>query len=224
MLVLSRKVGETIVIGGEVLVTVRDVRSKSVSLGITAPEDVRVDRIEIHVRKNAASASLGEGDLPARAGSESGADLLTAIQRLVADAQACGGPEIEFCHDFQDYAVNLLPPDLELAVFCIVQECVANACRHSKSEQVLIGLSRDDDSLCIEAQDWGIGFDPAKIGTKCLGLEGIRRRTDLLGGTVTIQSRLGEGTCITVELPLVAPPNEPPRKQDEVVQHVRGSL
>ena len=73
MLVLSRKVGETIVIGGQVLVTVRNVRSKSVSLGIMAPEDVPVDRSEIHVRKHVERGSLGEGDLPARANSEIGA-------------------------------------------------------------------------------------------------------------------------------------------------------
>src|SRR5208283_5387492 len=219
MLVLSRKVGETIVIGGQVLVTVRNVRSKSVSLGIMAPEDVPVDRSEIHVRKHAESGSLGKGDLQSRANSEIDADLLTAIQRLVADVQAGGGPEIEFCHDFQDYAVNPLPPRLELAVFRIVQECVANACCHSKSKQVLIGLSRDDNSLCIEAQDWGIGFDPAKIGTMCFGLEGIRRRTNLLGGTVIIQSRPGEGTCITVQLPLVVAPNERPGKRAEIVAH-----
>ncbi len=221
MLVLSRKVGETIVIGGQVLVTVRNVRSKSVSLGIMAPEDVPVDRSEIHVRKHVERGSLGEGDQPARAKSEIGADLLTAIQRLVADAQACGGPEIEFCHDFENYAANPLPPCLELAVFGIVQECVANACRHSKSRQVLIGLSRDDDSLCIEAQDWGIGFDAAKIGTKCRGLEAIRQRSDLLGGTVSMQSRPGEGTCITVQLPLVAPSNEQPVKRGATVRHVR---
>ena len=172
MLVLSRKVGETIVIGGQVLVTVRNVRSKSVSLGIVAPEDVPVDRSEIHARKRVESGSPGDGDLPVRPNSEIGADLLTAIQRLVADAKACGGPEIEFCHDFQDYALNPLSPCLERAAFRIVQECVANACRHGKSKQVLIGLSMDDDSLYIEAQDRGIGFDAAMIGTTCLWLEG----------------------------------------------------
>ncbi len=60
MLVLSRKVGETIVIGGQVLLTVKKVHAKSVSLGITAPEDVRVDRSEVHVRKNAESGAVGE--------------------------------------------------------------------------------------------------------------------------------------------------------------------
>jgi two-component system sensor histidine kinase DegS len=286
MLILSRKVGEVIVIGERVQVSVRKVRSKSVSLGITAPEDVRVDRGEIHVRKNAESDSVAErepsmaeqgsrvqerqcetmvheihdgpcqyvisakmffeafrqgageataGDwgsfergmtLLSRAVDElhrfidgrrpphlDGNDLLTAIGRLVAEVQACGGPEIEFCHDFQDYAADPLPVHLELAVFRIVQQCVINAWHHSKSKRMLVGLSRDDKSLSIQAQDWGIGFDPAKIWAKGFGLEGIWRRADLLGGTAIIQSSPGEGTCITVELPLVAPPRLQPRSE-----------
>jgi len=221
MLVLSRKVGETIIIGGQVLVTVKNVRGRIVSLGITAPADVRIDRSEMHFQKPTENGSVGKRVLPAHTNREIGTDLLAAIQRLVEDAQSCGGPEIEFCHDFQDHAANPLPLELEVAVFHIVQECVANACRYSKGKQVLIGLSRDDNSLCIEAQDWGIGFDPAKIGTMCFGLEGIRRRTNLLGGTVIVQSRPGEGTCITVQLPLVVAPNERPGKRAEIVAHIR---
>jgi carbon storage regulator CsrA len=286
MLILSRKVGEEIVIGERVRVSVRKVRSKSVSLGIAAPEDVSVDRGEIRVRKSAEGVSAGErepsmaeqgsrvqeqqcetmvhdlhdgpcqyvisakmffeafrqtageataGDwdsfqrgmiLLSRAVDElrrfidgrrpphfDGTDLLTAIGRLVAEVQACGGPEIEFCHDFQDYEANPLPPHLELAVFRIVQQCVINAWHHSQSKRMLVGLSRDDKSFSIQAQDWGIGFDPAEIWAKGTGLEGIWRRADLLGGTAIIQSSPGKGTCITVELPLVAPPRLQPRSE-----------
>jgi carbon storage regulator len=52
MLVLSRKVGEEIVIGGRVVVTVTKVRSKAVSLGIAAPSGVRVDRKEVWKKRN----------------------------------------------------------------------------------------------------------------------------------------------------------------------------
>jgi carbon storage regulator len=69
MLILLRKVGEEIVIGGRVLVTVIKVRSKSISLGITAPENVSVDRGEIHMQKKAESASAGQ-DVTGRAPAE----------------------------------------------------------------------------------------------------------------------------------------------------------
>jgi carbon storage regulator len=72
MLVLLRKAGEAIVIGGRVLVTVEKVRSQSVSLGITAPEDIRIDRGEIHVLRNAANALACERTRPSLAGSKGG--------------------------------------------------------------------------------------------------------------------------------------------------------
>lgn len=59
MLVLLRKVGESIVIDGRVLVTVSKVRSTSVSLAIAAPEEVRVDRGEVHLRRRS-SGGLAE--------------------------------------------------------------------------------------------------------------------------------------------------------------------
>jgi carbon storage regulator len=51
MLVLSRRVDEAIVIGGKVRVVVAQVRGETVRLGVQAPRDVRVDREEVHLRK-----------------------------------------------------------------------------------------------------------------------------------------------------------------------------
>lgn len=59
MLILSRKIGEAIVIGGRVVVTITKVRPHSVSLGIAAPPDIGVDRSEIFARTEA------EGNLTA---------------------------------------------------------------------------------------------------------------------------------------------------------------
>jgi carbon storage regulator len=51
MLVLSRKIGESIIIDGNIRVTVVDLGSNKVRLGIDAPEGVRIDRAEIHQRR-----------------------------------------------------------------------------------------------------------------------------------------------------------------------------
>ena len=59
-------------------------------------------------------------------------------------------------------------------------------------------------SFAFEIQDWGIGFDTANIPPMHSGLKGIRRRAQLLGGITTILSEPGQGTLITVELPLTA--------------------
>ncbi|MEN6367786.1 MAG: sensor histidine kinase [Thermoguttaceae bacterium] len=129
-------------------------------------------------------------------------NLPTAIDCLIKEIEAAGGPDIESRCDIQ---ADQIPPRLELAAFRIVQESLANACRHSKSKGVLVGLTQDDESLCIQVQDWGVGFNPDRTPNGHYGLEGIRRRVKLLHGVVTIHSDPGEGTLITVELPLQQP-------------------
>jgi len=122
-----------------------------------------------------------------------------AIGRLIADIRAGGGLEIEF---YDDVPIGELPLELREAVFPIVQELLVNACRHSKSKSVLVGLAQDDNCVCIQVQDWGIGFDPEMIQPHKRGLKGIRDVAQCLGGTVSIDSRHGAGTCVIIEIPL----------------------
>ena len=96
-------------------------------------------------------------------------DLPKAIEYVIREIGRTGGPKIEFCHDIQD---NHIPPRLQLAAFRIVQEALANACRHSNSESVLVGVNEEDGSLCIQVQDWGIGFDPANPFGRSLWTKG----------------------------------------------------
>jgi signal transduction histidine kinase len=126
-------------------------------------------------------------------------DLPKAIECLIEEVRAASGLDIELCCDIQP---DIIPQRLELAAFRIVQESLANACRHSKSKGVLVGLTQDDESFCIQVQDWGVGFNPDNTPSGHYGLEGIRRRVKLLHGIVTIHSNPGEGTLITAELPL----------------------
>jgi carbon storage regulator len=61
MLVLSRRIGEEIVIDGSIRVTVMAIRGNRVRIGIIAPEFVRVDRDEVHMRRSAGIAETGPG-------------------------------------------------------------------------------------------------------------------------------------------------------------------
>ena len=126
-------------------------------------------------------------------------DLPKAIECLIEEIRTAGGPDVELCCDIQP---DQIPEHLELAAFRIVQEALANACRHSKSNGALVGLTQDEESLCIQVQDWGVGFDPDGILEGHYGVNGIRQRVKMLHGVVTIHSASGEGTLITVELPL----------------------
>ena len=122
-----------------------------------------------------------------------------AIVRLMTEIHAGGGPEIEFCDDIP---IDELPSELQTVVFPVVLELMMNACRHSRSETVLVGLTQDDKQVCIQVQDWGVGFEPASTGRGKRGLKGVRDLVRGLGGTVEIESLRGAGACVIVEIPL----------------------
>lgn len=124
--------------------------------------------------------------------------VVSAVQALIADTQSRAAPQITFRHDVQ---FERLEPILENTVYRIIQEGLANACRHSHSPQVLITLTETDPHLEIRVQDYGIGFDPDQVDEKRFGLAGIRERARLLGGHVTLQSDPGTGTLLIVQLP-----------------------
>jgi signal transduction histidine kinase len=109
-------------------------------------------------------------------------------------------PQIDFVHHLEG---ERLAPPLENVIFRIVQECLTNARRYSQSDRLLVEVTQRDNYVRIEVQDWGIGFDPRRVGAGHFGLEGIQERARLFGGSATIKSALGTGTRIVVQLPLM---------------------
>ena len=132
--------------------------------------------------------------------------LVAAIEDLVSQEEGDGKPTVEFTHKI---ASDRLPPSLENTIFRIVQESLTNARRHSQSMKVQIKLLQQEDRIRIEVKDWGLGFNPRKIGEGHFGLEGIKERARLFGGAAIIRSSPGKGTRIVVELPLVVSSHAP---------------
>jgi signal transduction histidine kinase len=124
--------------------------------------------------------------------------VIAAIEDFIQDHNS-GGPEITFEHDVE---FSRLLPELESAIFRIVQESVTNARRHSQSPEVSIALKQTGTLLRVEIQDRGIGFDPAAITPDHHGLQGMLQRAEMLGGRVNIDSQPGKGTRVRVELPI----------------------
>jgi signal transduction histidine kinase len=103
--------------------------------------------------------------------------------------------------------LRAVPPELEIAVFRVVQEALQNVARHAGAESVLIQLEERDGRLVVEVEDDGRGFDAASVATpgpdgRGLGLMGMRERVELLGGELKIDSEPGVGTHLTLSLPL----------------------
>lgn len=105
-----------------------------------------------------------------------------------------------------DGGVGLLTDDAVLAVFRICQEALNNVGKHARAKEVAVEFTADAESLELIVRDDGCGFDPDDINkTGSFGLRGIRERARGLGGRISIDSRPGEGTCISLRLPLSAP-------------------
>ncbi|MBI3742087.1 MAG: HAMP domain-containing protein [Chloroflexi bacterium] len=99
-----------------------------------------------------------------------------------------------------------LPAIIETTLFRIVQETVSNAAKYARAAHVNIRLNQKNGTLHVQVEDDGIGFDAEdafklKDNWRGLGLLGMRERAALVGGTVTIDSRLGKGTRVMVEVP-----------------------
>jgi PAS domain S-box-containing protein len=126
--------------------------------------------------------------------------IAAAITHLLHEQQLHNRPNIEYRSKVN---FDRLVPILENAIYRIVQEGLANACQHSKSETVRVSLLQHEDQVRIEIRDWGVGFNTRAVEGNRFGLEGIRQRAKLLGGKCSIRSTAGKGTRITVELPVV---------------------
>jgi len=131
--------------------------------------------------------------------------LETAISHLVHEQRKRGGPKIE-CHS--DVQFRKLPSILENALYRITQEALTNACKHSKSRKVLVTLTQEGQDVRLEVRDWGIGFDAEAVREGHFGLEGIRQRVRLLGGRLTIESKLDSGTLVQAVVPIMEKPTE----------------
>jgi signal transduction histidine kinase len=102
-----------------------------------------------------------------------------------------------------------LAPEQELGLFRILQEALSNIRRHSGATRVDVVLTFDVDRVRVRISDDGCGFDAPKrmdslVSAGKLGLIGMYERARLLGGTLLVQSDVGVGTTITVDVPTQA--------------------
>jgi signal transduction histidine kinase len=100
-----------------------------------------------------------------------------------------------------------LPPEVEIALFRIVQEAIANIARHAHAESAYISLEFKEKGIAVQVEDDGIGFDHshgfiASAGGKGVGLLGMQERAELLGGILVIDTRPGGGTRVSAEVPV----------------------
>lgn len=101
-----------------------------------------------------------------------------------------------------------LPAEVEVALFRVAQGLISNILRHAEAKNVLIKIECDPGKAVLYIEDDGIGFDINKItdiepNGRGAGLFTMRERLRLVGGVGDIESGPGEGTRITVTVPVI---------------------
>ena len=98
----------------------------------------------------------------------------------------------------------MLDEDLLTAVFRIFQETLTNVVRHAEATKVRVELREDADELVLIVQDNGKGMTESQITrSKSLGLIGMQERARSWGGRVMFLATPGQGTTVTVRVPMV---------------------
>lgn len=126
--------------------------------------------------------------------------LLSALVWLSKKCRAQAGLDVNFRHSGLEAR---LPQDIETAVFRISQEALTNVMRHADATRADVAVWVANDRVVLRIEDKGCGFDPADThqSGRGAGLLGMQERAALLGGMLTIDTGVGSGTTITVELP-----------------------
>jgi two-component system, NarL family, sensor histidine kinase UhpB len=91
-------------------------------------------------------------------------------------------------------------PDIDLVLYRIAQESLTNIRRHADATRVLVELDWGEDRIALTVRDNGRGFPPSAAEGSKAGLAGMRERALLIGGNLSIESRVGEGTEVRFEV------------------------
>ncbi|MFF1913791.1 sensor histidine kinase [Streptomyces sp. NPDC058239] len=121
----------------------------------------------------------------------------SSLQGVPACVEATGDP------------VPLLT-DIEVALFRVAQETLANVAKHAGARKVGLTISYLEDTVMLDVRDDGVGFTvtehsepPPGDSDSGFGLNGLRQRLDRVLGTLTIESAPGSGTAINASVPAI---------------------
>ena len=95
-----------------------------------------------------------------------------------------------------------LPLDLEQVLYRVLQESLSNVARHAEADSVTLNLSLTPEQATLSITDNGRGFEPNAVSSSSYGLTGMKGRIDEVGGNLTVESVLTEGTKIIASVPL----------------------
>lgn len=123
--------------------------------------------------------------------------LLVAVEEFISKIKSVSPLAIEFDHP----ATIAIPEHFMIHLYRVLQEVIHNTVKHAKASRMEIRMELLPGKLRLLCRDDGQGFDTTLPGTG-MGLLSLRNRTELLGGTMTTESKLGKGSAFLFEIPL----------------------
>ncbi|QKY69952.1 sensor histidine kinase [Lentibacillus sp. CBA3610] len=124
--------------------------------------------------------------------------LVPTIKKYVATIADYNDIDIEFTPVGKE---ERLHQKYEIAFFRLMQEALQNAVKHAEASLIKVKLEINESIIAMMIKDDGKGFDPALKQEKTFGLIGMRERVEMLDGTLSINSTIGKGTTIMIQVP-----------------------
>ena len=139
-----------------------------------------------------------------RPGQEEKLELFPAFSNFLKSFEEQQRVKVEFEFHGDDASLD---PKAKVFLFRIVQEALQNTSKHAKATKVFVHIEVNNDMLMASIQDNGTGFDVQAVSRDPdkwdhFGLRGMKERAKLLGGDARLQSAKGQGTKVTVRIPL----------------------
>ena len=141
---------------------------------------------------------------------------IEALAERVSSSGLIVDATVDLTHD-SGRAAQRHTPELELAMYRIVQESLTNAVKNGRATRAVVEVIEGTATIAVSIRDDGAGFDPTNR-TEGFGVLGMRERAALLHGTLDIESAPGQGTTVRSTLPVQPRPEPgtakaPPQRQ-----------
>lgn len=107
---------------------------------------------------------------------------------------------ISVAHNINITNENLMPAEIKICLYRILQEQLSNICKHSKASNVQVSLIQYSNSVFLKIKDNGVGFNDIEM-TNGIGLANIKKRVGYFSGKLNIIASSGNGCIIEAELP-----------------------
>lgn len=126
--------------------------------------------------------------------------LGAAIARQLHEFRRNSGIACQLLGDLQAFSGDAASP-CATVLYRILQESLSNILRHAHATEVSVALARQSDCLSLTVRDNGVGMPADRCSPGC-GLQGMELRVRQAGGQLAIASRPGQGTALSLILPL----------------------